>query len=73
MSTKESDPPVQVAPARYVTVEMYAKLSGLSASAIRKRIERGVFVEGKQWRRGPDGRVWMDTKGMERWVETETA
>jgi putative excisionase DUF1233 len=59
----------QLAPARYVTVELAAKTHGLSPGAIRKRIERGQWIEGREWRRGPDGRVWIDTKGVERWVE----
>lgn len=60
---------VQLAPARYVTVELAAVMHGLSPGAIRKRVERGQWIEGREWRRGPDGRVWIDTKGVERWIE----
>ncbi len=55
--------------ARYVTINLAATLTGLSAAAIRKRIERGQWLEGKEWRRGPDGRIWIDTKGITAWVE----
>jgi hypothetical protein len=63
---------VNLTPARYVTVELAATIHGLTSAAIRKRIERGQWLEGREWRRGPDGRIWVDTKGVERWVETAT-
>lgn len=65
--------PLQLTPSRYVTIDLFATITGLTPGAIRKRIERGVYVEGKQYRRAPDGRLWMDTKGHEQWVEAETA
>lgn len=63
------DPPIIVAPARYVTINLAAVVLGLSAAAIRKRIERGHWREGKEWKRSPDGGVWVDLRGHERWVE----
>ncbi|UBB16170.1 excisionase [Comamonas odontotermitis] len=67
MATAKTEQPA-VNAARFVTVELAATMTGLSAAAIRKRTERGVWLEGKEWRRGPDGRVWIDTKGIEAWV-----
>lgn len=64
-----SEPAVRVAAARFVTVELAATITGLSAGAIRKRIERGQWLEGREWRRGPDDRIWIDTRGIEAWVE----
>ena len=58
-----------IASARYVTVELAATIHGLTPGAIRKRIERGQWLEGREWRRGPDERIWIDTKGIERWIE----
>jgi hypothetical protein len=65
--------PLQVAASRYVTIELFSAMTGLKPGAVRKRIERGVYLEGKQFRRAPDGRIWMDTKGHEQWVARETA
>ena len=58
-----------IAAARYVTVELAATMTGLTAAAIRKRIERGQWLQDREYRRAPDGRIWIDTKGIERWVE----
>ena len=58
--------------ARIVTVELAAAMMGLSEEAIRKRLQRGIWVEGKQFRKAADGRVWIDTEGIEAWVLAET-
>ena len=60
----------QLPPARYVTVNLAAQQRGLSPGAVRKRIQRGLWVEGREWRRGPDGRIWVDNKAVDAWIET---
>ncbi|KJA11314.1 excisionase [Acidovorax temperans] len=59
---------VTVAPARFVTIRLYALISGHTEKAIRRKMERGVWLEGKHWRRA-DGVIYIDTKATERWVE----
>lgn len=58
-----------VTPARYVTVKLYSQISGKTEGAIRKKIERGVWLEGKQYRRDPEGCIWIITRGVEQWVD----
>lgn len=58
---------VQLAPSRFVTIDLAEALTGVTASAIRTKITRGVWIEGRQYvKRG--GRVYIDLKGYERWV-----
>lgn len=64
---------VVVAPADYMTIKGAAAALGMTELAIRKRIERGVWVEGREWRRSPDGRLWISMKGVKAWVEMATA
>ncbi len=64
---------VQVAPARLVTIDLAAVVTGLSAGAMRTKIARGFWLEGRQYRRAPDGRVWIDLQGVQKWVEQGTA
>lgn len=54
---------------RYVLIERYAELSGYTPKAIRLKIERGVWLEGRQYRKAPDGHIMIDVEGVERWVE----
>jgi hypothetical protein len=70
-STAAQAPVLKVAPGRFVTIELAEAVIGLTASAIRTKIGRGVWVEGRQYRRGPDGRVYVDLRGFEQWVAQE--
>ena len=60
---------VQVASAPYVTIQLAAAQTGLSEKAIRRKIEEGVWLEGREWRRAPDGRLYISVKGYQAWVE----
>ena len=55
--------------ADYVTILVAAAMTGYSAKAIRRKIEDGVWVEGREFRRAPDGHVLVSVKGYEQWVE----
>lgn len=59
---------MQVYPARYVTIELAATITGFSPAAIRAKIAKGVWLEDRQYVRR-DGRVLIDMKGYERWAE----
>lgn len=59
---------LKVAPARFVTIELAEACTGLTASAIRTKIGKGIWVEGREYVRR-EGRVFIDLKGYERWVE----
>jgi hypothetical protein len=74
MSHNLSNPPAgqlarSVAPARYVTVRLYSQISGKTEGAIRKKIERGIWLEGQHYRRDPEGCIWINREGVEQWVE----
>ena len=60
---------VQVMPAPYVAIPLAATITGLSEKAIRRKIEAGVWLEGRQYRRGPDGHIYISVKGYAQWVE----
>lgn len=50
-------------------LQTYAELVGYTDKAVRRKIEEGVWQEGVHYRRAPDGRLWVDVQGVERWVE----
>jgi len=62
---------VQVATAPYVTVSLAATITGLTEKAIRRKIEDGKWVEGREYRRSPDGGIFISIKGYQRWVEKQ--
>lgn len=40
---------------------------GTSQKAIRRKIEEGVWREGREYHRR-DGRIWVDFRGVAQWV-----
>ncbi len=62
-----------VAPAPYVTIPLAAAITGLTEKAIRRKIEEGKWVEGREYRRSPDGGVFISVKGYQQWVEAARA
>ena len=64
--------PLQIAVARFVTIELAAALTGYTAKAIRSKIEKGEWLEDRQYVRR-DGRVLIDLRGYELWAETGRA
>lgn len=61
----------QVAPAPYVTVALAAMITGLTEKAIRRKIEDGKWLEGREYRKSPDGGIFISMKGYQQWVEKE--
>lgn len=62
-------PAVQVAPAPYVTIALAEAITGLSQKAIRRKIEDGKWLEGREYRRSEDGGIFISLQGYARWVE----
>jgi len=60
-----------VGPARFITIKGAATAMGLTEGAIRKRIERGIWLLDKHYRKAPDGRLYIDLKAIEAWIESK--
>lgn len=60
---------IQVAPAPYVTIPLAATITGFTEKAIRRKIQEGVWLEGREYTRSPDGRILISIKGYTSWVE----
>jgi len=67
-----NDSVTQIAPAPYVTISLAAMITGLSEKAIRRKIEDGKWLDGREYRRSPDGGVFISIKGYSSWVEKAT-
>lgn len=58
-----------VSPSRYVRLATAQAATGYTIEAIQTKIKRGVWLEGYEYIRAPDGNVLVDLVGYERWVE----
>ena len=67
------DLPTLIAPAPYVTVALAAVITGLTEKAIRRKIEDGKWLEGREYRRSPDGGIFISITGYQQWVEQAAA
>ena len=63
---------IAITSARHVTVALAAALHGYTVEAIETKIARGVWTEGREYRRAPDGRILVDMPGVERRVESQS-
>jgi len=52
----------------FVTVQKAAGMTGYTEKAIRRKIEDGVWLEGREYRRAPDGKILISIIGFEAWV-----
>ena len=66
---RSPEAPIVVATARYVLLPVANLLTGYSVKAMERKIERGDWLEGKVWKRAPDGRIVIDVVGYQRWIE----
>ena len=57
----------QIVAARFVTIDLAAAMTGFTPGAIRTKIAKSVWLEGRQWVKR-DGRVLIDMKGYEAWA-----
>jgi hypothetical protein len=53
----------------WVLIPVFAGLTGYSEKAVRRKIEDGVWLEGKHYRKAPDGRITMNLQEYYKWVE----
>lgn len=61
---------------RYVLIAAFcnpvsAHYMGYTEKAIARKVETGVWREGKEYRRAPDGHIMIDLEGVRRWVENQ--
>ena len=57
-----------VSHARFVVIALASTITGLTKRAIEGKIRDGHWLEGKQYRRAPDGRLYIDMEGYTSWV-----
>lgn len=60
-------------PVRYVKLAVFCPMVGYSEKAARLKIERGHWIEGRHYRKAPDGHIMMDLEAYSRWVEGSLA
>ena len=58
-------------PSQWVLIKRVAEITGYSENAVRHKIKGGIWIEGRIWRKAPDGRIFVNLGEFERWVESD--
>jgi hypothetical protein len=58
-------------PSRWVLIKRLAAVTGYSEDAARHKVKNGTWVQGRIWRKAPDGRIFANIDEFERWVESD--
>jgi|GEM_PF-370074 len=58
-------------PSQWVLVKRFAEVTGYSENAVRHKVKNGTWIQGRIWRKAPDGRIFLNVSEFERWVESE--
>jgi len=53
----------------WVLIPAFCALTGYSDKAVRRKIESGVWIEGKHYRRAPDKHININMLEYYKWVE----
>lgn len=62
---------IVVTAAPYVTIPLAAAIIGLTVKAIYRKIQSGKWLEGREFRRAPDGGIFISLEGYRKWVESD--
>lgn len=53
----------------WVLIPVFCSLTGYTDKAVRRKIQDGIWIEGIQYRRAPDGHITMNMMEYYKWVE----
>lgn len=56
-----------------VTIPRFVELSGYTEEAVHKKIERGVWLQDREYVRAPDGRILISLQGFDKWAEGQAS
>ena len=52
----------------WVTIKKLSQLCGYSEEAIRAKIKKGQWQVDKQFKKAPDGRIFISISEVEKWI-----
>lgn len=56
-------------PVKYIRLPLFEAITGYTEKAVRRKIEEGVWLQDKEYKRAPDGHILIDLEGYHKWVE----
>jgi hypothetical protein len=53
----------------YMQMWKFCEATGYTEKAVREKIQKGVWLQNRVWRKAPDGRILISMEGFRDWVE----
>lgn len=54
---------------RYKLIHQFCAETGYTEQAVRAKLRDGIWLEGREYRKAPDGHILIDVEGYYKWVE----
>jgi len=54
---------------KHQTIDKFSEESGMSKESIRALKKKGVWREKIHWVKAPNGRIFINVSGVEKWIE----
>jgi hypothetical protein len=54
---------------KWKTLDQFSKESGMTKESVRSLKKKGQWREKLHWRKAPNGRIFINTVAVERWIE----
>jgi len=54
---------------KWVKLIKYCDISGDTIDAVHAKRRKGIWAEGKHWRKAPDNKIWINIEAVDKWVE----
>ena len=55
---------------RWLLLSEWTKRSGYSKDAFNGKRNAGIWIEGQHWIKSPDGKIQVDWRAIEDWIES---
>ena len=55
----------------WVTADKLSEETGYSKKALNDKVTKGIFPQGRVWRKAPDGRRLFSKTGFNKWAESQ--
>lgn len=52
----------------HITIDAFCERTGYTRKAVERKIQDGVWLQGHEYVRAPDGRVLISIKGYHKWA-----
>jgi hypothetical protein len=54
---------------KFVLIPKFCELTGYTDKAVRRKIQDGIWTQGREYSKAPDGHIMINLENYDKWVE----